>query len=240
MVDAFHAARLPLFVAYYRRRLPRFLKTRELLQSGRIGRLTGILYALAQPPRARSDPGARGWRYDAEWSGGGLFMDLGCHTLDVMDFIAGPIAEVSGMACNLTAVDDVEDNVVMSFRLASGALGTAAWNFAAAERTDAIAFIGTEGRVSLSTFGSEPVRLETARGSEAFDLPNPPHIQQPLVQSIVDALLGNGECPSTGESAIRTARVMDRVLESYYGGRSDDFWNRPATWPGRPGRGGIA
>ena len=29
-------------------------------------------------------------------------------------------------------MDDVEDNVVMAFRLESGALGTAAWNFASA------------------------------------------------------------------------------------------------------------
>ena len=37
----------------------------------------------------------------------------------------------------------------------------------------------------------------------------------------------------TGESARRTSVVMDRVLEDYYGGRTDAFWLRPATWPGR-------
>jgi hypothetical protein len=26
---------------------------------------------------------------------------------------------------------------------------------------------------------------------------------------------------------------MDAVLASYYGGRGDAFWERPATWPGR-------
>jgi hypothetical protein len=66
-----------------------------------------------------------------------------------------------------------------------------------------------------------------------FDLPYPPHVAQPLIQSVVDDLLGRGECPSTGESARRTSRVMDRVLDAYYGGRGDAFWERPQTWPGR-------
>jgi hypothetical protein len=70
-------------------------------------------------------------------------------------------------------------------------------------------------------------------GEEIFDLPNPPHIQQPLIQTIVDQLHGRGQCPSTGESAARTAQVMDTALSAYYGGRSDGFWNRPQSWPGR-------
>lgn len=70
-------------------------------------------------------------------------------------------------------------------------------------------------------------------GVELFDLPNPRHIQQPLIHSIVDQLNGQGQCPSTGVTALRTAKVMDQVLESYYGGRDDAFWTRPETWPGR-------
>ena len=236
MVDAFRAARLPLFVAYYRRGLPRFLRAKEIVAAGRLGVLTGVMYSMNQPLRKDFNPEKPEWRYVAERSGGGLFMDLGSHTLDAIDFVAGPIAEVAGTACNRASAYEVEDHVAMHCRFESGALGTADWNFASAMRTDTIVFVGTEGRLTLSTFGGEPVCLETPDGREEFDLPNPPHIQQPLVQSIVDQLLGGGPCASTGDSALRTARVMDRVLESYYAGRSDDFWNRPATWPGRPGR----
>ena len=48
-------------------------------------------------------------------------------------------------------------------------------------------------------------------------IPHPPHVQQPLIQTVVDHLNGVGHCPSTGESAARTARVMDRILAPYYG-----------------------
>lgn len=233
MVEAFAAAGLPLFVAYYRRGLPRFLKAREWVQSGRLGCVTGVSYRYCAPSHCNIDPENLPWRLVAEQSGGGLFLDLGCHTLDILDFILGPLVDVAGIAANLASPCAVEDSVVMSFRTASGALGTASWNFAGEAREDIIEITGTEGRLSISTFGNEPIEWHTATGRELFDLPNPPHVQQPLIQTIVDDLLGRGRCESTGETALRTARVMDTVLESYYGTRSDAFWERPHTWPGR-------
>lgn len=80
------------------------------------------------------------------------------------------------------------------------------------------------------------MKLETAKGVEVYDIPNPPHVAQPLIQTIVDELLGRGTCPSTGESGRRTQAVMDRVLGAYYGGREDAFWERVETWPGRETR----
>jgi 1,5-anhydro-D-fructose reductase (1,5-anhydro-D-mannitol-forming) len=232
MVVAFRAAGVPLFVAYYRRGLPRFLKVKDLVASGAIGRLTGVSYRQASAAYRRVGSPLP-WRLEAGLSGGGLFMDVGCHTLDILDFIAGPLQEVAGAAVNAASPHEVEDGVVMHFRLESGGLGTASWNFAAAFPDDTIVLAGTEGRITLSTFGQEPVRLETAGGVENFDLPNPPHIQEPLIGSMVSQLLGCGACASTGETALRTTVVMDTVLAGYYGGRADRFWDRPDTWPGR-------
>ncbi|HEY7374191.1 MAG TPA: Gfo/Idh/MocA family oxidoreductase, partial [Polyangia bacterium] len=87
MVDAFAAAGLPLFVAYYRRALPRFLRARDLIASGALGRLTGVRYRQSGPyhhdVEARVREGAAlPWRLEAEHAGGGLFLDVGCHTLD--------------------------------------------------------------------------------------------------------------------------------------------------------------
>ena len=67
-----------------------------------------------------------------------------------------------------------------------------------------------------------------------FKFDRPAHVHQPLVQMVVDELRGCASvpCPSTGANAIRCAEVMDSALESFYGGRSDDFWEREDTWPG--------
>ena len=54
-----------------------------------------------------------------------------------------------------------------------------------------------------------------------------------MIQTVVDSLLGRGPCASTGESAARTALVMDQAVMNYYGDRSGEFWNLASTWPGR-------
>ena len=68
---------------------------------------------------------------------------------------------------------------------------------------------------------------------EAFGPPI--YVRKEIVHNsfVVDELRGLGKCPSTGASALRTMKVMDTVLEGYYGGREDEFWKRPDSWPGR-------
>ena len=53
MRDAFRAAGVPLFVSYYRRYLPRFLKVKEILISGAIGPITSIDYRKSKPIQKR-------------------------------------------------------------------------------------------------------------------------------------------------------------------------------------------
>jgi predicted dehydrogenase len=233
MIAAATGGAQKLFVAYYRRTLPRFVLTQELIAKGVLGRVTGVRYLHSGPYHA--DTG-NPWRVDAASAGAGLFLDVGSHVLDLIDFLFGALDDVAGCAANLASAHAVEDAIAMSFRTRSGVLGTAAWNFASAVRTEWLEISGTDARLSCSVFGNEPLRVERADGSvENLERPNPPHVAQPLIQTVVDDLLGRGTCPSTGESARRTSRVMDQVLAGYYGGRDDEFWKRPQTWTHRAG-----
>jgi predicted dehydrogenase len=233
MIEAFEKARQPLFVAYYRRALDRFVKAKELLDSGRLGEIRSIDVQFENDGQLALDSAKLPWRVQAEHAGAGLFLDLASHTLDVLDFFFGPLENVTGNATNQVAPGDVEDHVELRFETASGARGSGVWNFSSQTSTDLITVVGSLGTLRLSTFGNSPVELETRAGSEAFALPNPRHIQQPLIQTIVDALEGHGTCPSLGESGARTSAVMDQALLSYYGSRDDGFWKQPERWPGR-------
>lgn len=229
MNEAFAKAKLPLFVAFYRRALPRFVTAKRLIDEGRLGSVTSISYSMVQVARNQS---TLGWRVEAKEAGGGLFLDLGSHTLDILDWLLGPLEKVAGLALNRAGNYPVEDGVALSFQ-AGGAIGTATWNFAGAQAEDQIVIDGTSGRLRLSTFGQEPLQLETSSGVQTFEGQNPRHVQAPFIQTMVDALRGVGVCPSTGQSAARTSRVMDTALETYYGGRHDEFWARQPTWLGR-------
>ena len=229
MVGAFARAGLPLFVAYYYRSLPCYVRVAELLRDGAVGTVTGVSYRMAEPHHRRGRP----WRVDVATAGSGHFLDVGSHALDLLDHLLGPLADVAGGAANLASDYEAEDTVALTFRAPSGALGSMIWNFASAVHDDMMQIVGTEGEISFPMYTQRPLMLRTEAGTREIHVPFPEHVAQPFIQSAVDDLLGLGSCPSTGESARRTSRVMDQVLDAYYGGREDGFWARPETWPGR-------
>jgi predicted dehydrogenase len=210
MIEACQAAGVPLFVAYYRRSLPRFLKIKELLDTGAIGDVRGVRMTLYMPL-----PDVFDWHYTPEVGGGGEFVDMGCHTLDFLDYVLGPIRSVAGFAGNLGGHYPAEDVVTGAFEFESGVQAVGIWSFTTFRTFDETEITGTMGRITFSSFDTAPVVLETAERVTEFAIDNPPHVHQPLTQTIVDELNGVGRCPSTGESGARTNWVMDRLLASY-------------------------
>ncbi|WP_276499031.1 Gfo/Idh/MocA family protein [Pontibacter litorisediminis] len=214
MIAACEQARVPLFVAYYRRSQPAFNKVKELLDRKTIGEVRFVnikLYQPLQPHLYQENPP---WRVQPEISGGGLFHDLAPHQLDILDFILGPILSASGQVANQAGLYEAEDLVTAQFTFESGVLGSGVWCFSVAEQqqTDSIEVVGSSGRITFPTFAQEPIRLETAAGTEEFLLPPPQHVQQPFIQSIVEELTGKGKCPGSAASAARTSWVMDQIV----------------------------
>ena len=145
-------------------------------------------------------------------------MDVGVHALDAIDFIAGPLRGASGLcrrAGPLPPGCGVESSVALVAQ-AGSALVTASWCFASmAPREDRFVFTGTAGRLAFSCFGTEPLELTTADGTtEHFSFDPLDHVQQPMVQSIVDELRGVSTAPaaSRGDNAIRVADTVASAI----------------------------
>ena len=215
MVEACKASGVPLFVAYYRRTLPRFLKIKTLIDEGAIGEVRTVTIMMQEPPRFDIDPDNLPWRVIPELSGGGLILDLGSHMLDFLDYLLGPIVEAQGAASNQVGLYPAEDIVTGSFVFESGAHGVGTWCFSGNERVDRTEIIGSKGKIVYSNFDTSPVLLITEAGPTEFAIDNPAHVQQPLIQTIVDELTGAGPCASTGESGARTNWVLDQLLAGY-------------------------
>ncbi|MCU0643996.1 MAG: gfo/Idh/MocA family oxidoreductase, partial [bacterium] len=98
------------------------------------------------------------------------------------------------------------------FVFQSGVLGTGLWCFTAYDELDRTEIIGSKGKIVFSTFDTNPIQLFTEEGEQKIHIANPEHIQQPLIQTVVDELLGIGKCPSTGETGSWTNWVMDQIL----------------------------
>ena len=108
---------VPCFVAYYRRYLPYFLKVKEIVDSGRIGRLVNVQVRFAVPPRALDydRPDKMPWRLQPDVAGGGYFYDLAPHQLDLLQYMFGTIIEARGIKANRGGLYEVEDSVSACF-----------------------------------------------------------------------------------------------------------------------------
>ena len=213
MIEAFKAAGQPLFVAYYRRALPHFTRIRECILSGELGQLRQLTYDFANS--AQLDEAATdGWRFDPKVAGGGLFWDLGSHVLDLFDYLAGALVEVSGHLANVTGRGAVEELAALQASTTSGVSIVASWNFVSPQPSDRMILRFEHGEIECSVFGAPIIIVTDADGShteETFELPT--SIQQPLIANVVAALREGASPLSTGDSAARTNAVIDAVSQ---------------------------
>ncbi|MHA7108820.1 Gfo/Idh/MocA family protein [Sunxiuqinia elliptica] len=219
MVRVSEETGVPLFVAYYRRALPLFVKVKELLDQGVIGQPLAVNIRFYRPNKELTQAGDQlSWRVLPEIAGGGLFYDLASHKLDFLDYLFGPIENVQGTASNVGGIYPAEDTVAASFEFANGVLGTGSWSFFAdaASIEDTIEILGTEGKLWFACFDPVKLTLRTQKGDVFFNFDPPEHVGGNLIQLVVDQLRGKGTCPSSGVSAARTNWVMEEIVKSYY------------------------
>lgn len=207
--------KVPCFVAYYRRRLPYFNKVKELLSSNVIGKVINVQIRFSVPPRdldynCTNLP----WRVQRDIAGGGYFYDLAPHQIDLLQELFGPIVYASGYRSNLGGLYQTEDTVSAAFSFQSGLPGSGSWCFVGHEsaKTDQIELIGEKGRICFSVFTYDPIVLQTSSGRQEIPVPNPKHVQLPLIQDVVNHLQGNGICTSDCTSATSVNWVMDKIL----------------------------
>ncbi len=186
-----------------------------MVDEGRIGNVINVQIRFAVPPRdldynSKNLP----WRVQADIAGGGYFYDLAPHQIDLLQQMFGPIIEAEGYTANRGGLYETEDSVSGCFRFANGVPGSGSWCFVAHEsaREDRVQIIGDKGSLSFSVFTYQPILLHTEEGTSEFIIPNPPYVQLPLIQNVVEHLQGNAICSCDGISATSVNWVVDRIL----------------------------
>ena len=209
---------IPIYVAYYRRALPGFLKVRELIDSDAVGSVRMVNVRFYRPMKYDLQGDVIPWRLRPEVAGGGLLFDLASHTLDYLDFIFGPIGKIKANAINQAGHYPAEDLVLANWQHECGVAGTGSWCFTTSDKNilDEVEIIGDQGRIVFSTFEFNPILLENSFGRQEFPFEKPLHVQSYLMAKVVNSLRGIGESPSTGKSAARTNWVLDEMVKNYY------------------------
>ncbi len=101
------------------------LRLKKAIDSGKLGRLIGVH---AQQPWFREQSYYEGphgaWKGTWKLDGGGSLMNQGIHTVDLVQWLAGPVESVCGFIGVFSHAIEAEDQTVAILRFESGALGT--------------------------------------------------------------------------------------------------------------------
>lgn len=210
--ESFLSKKIPLFVAYYRRSLPRFLQVKNWLDSGSIGAIRTVSWRLHRPASDLDQLGKENWRTDARVAPGGYFDDLASHGIDLLTYLLGDIETVSGVSLNQQGLYSAKDAFASCWCHKNGITGSGSWNFGTASETDQVEIFGSTGTIEFSIFDERPVVLDNGNGRQELVIEHPENVQLHHVRLMKEHLDGGAIHPSTGSTALHTSWVMDRIL----------------------------
>jgi predicted dehydrogenase len=203
---------------------PQWLRTRELIRSGKIGELKAIMGAFSYFNRDATNV-----RNVVEWGGGGM-MDIGCYPIVTSRFIWGEEpTRVSGLI--------ERDPEFKTDRLASAIL-----DFPSGQTTfvcstqmvpdQRMQFLGTKGRIEIEIPFNAPPDRETRifidDGKDVFGngitIETLPICDQYTIQgdAFSRAIREGGEVPSPLEDAIKNMALIEAVFRSAQSGRWEE------------------
>jgi len=148
---------------------------RQLVSGGNLGEITHVR-AVFLTDYGWSPEGPFAWRFDAQTAGWGALGDIGSHTIDLLELLAGPVHEVVGSTASFVAEREHqpvtnEDYASAVLRFVSGALGTFEVSRASAGPKDAfrVAGHGTRGAFEWDSERMNELQVFEMSGDEAAD-----------------------------------------------------------------------
>jgi predicted dehydrogenase len=121
LVEAAEKAEVAILVGHHRRHSPMIQRAREIVESGRLGKLTAVtgLCLFLKPGGYFDGPGS--WRREP---GGGVVLINLIHVIDDLRNICGDIVAIQAAESGAARGFPVEDTAAMILHFANGALGT--------------------------------------------------------------------------------------------------------------------
>ncbi|MBO9608852.1 MAG: Gfo/Idh/MocA family oxidoreductase [Paenibacillaceae bacterium] len=185
-----------------RRMTPAARYVKRLIEEDRLGKLS-LCSGYARFYRDQAYYDSAGWRGTWEMDGGGAMMNQGIHTIDLLQWLVGPVAKLTGHAYTVLRNIEVEDTAVAVLTYRNGALGVLEITTTAYKQPDhQIIIHGDKGTVILT--GDEITSL--AFVSEPVEIPSFPAVSSReghrlQIEDMVHAIRDNREPIVSGEDA---------------------------------------
>lgn len=191
---------------------PPFLVIRDLLDSGKLGKIT---YAKFRKAHTGSiDNWLPAFFYDKEQCGGGAMMDLGAHPMYLLEWALGKTKAVTSTFTDMTD-RGVEDNAVSVLEFEGGAIGVSETSFVSWGNPLVFEISGTDGWLLMT---DSEIRYQT-RESGGWVHPELPARALHPVDYFVDSVKSGKQGDMyTVEEALNLTLLMDAAYKSAYSG----------------------
>jgi predicted dehydrogenase len=221
MLDAARRARVILTMASKFRYTQDVVRAKSLVASGILGEV--VLFENAFT--ARIDMASR-WNSNPEVSGGGVLIDNGTHSVDIMRYFLGPLAEVQVVEGKRVQGLRVEDTVRVFARSAGGVMGSIDLSWSIDKHLDSyINLYGSQGTLSVGWKESK-YRLHSGREWVVFGAGyNKTQAFRNQILNFSRAIHGEESLLITGQDALASVEVV----EAAYRALRCEHWTRIAT-----------
>jgi predicted dehydrogenase len=210
MIAACAANGIKLGIAYYRHFYPVIQRTKQIIAAGEIG--VPVLAQINAFERFNPTPDQpRYWFVKKEFAGGGPMMDFGCHRIEVLLNLLGPIAGVHSSIGSVLFDREVEDTAVAVFDFASRARGVLNVSHATWQSQDTLTIFGSAGSLHVPVLNHGALHFTTANGERNEVHPPHPNIHQPLIADFTEAVLANREPAVGGVIGCEVARLEELI-----------------------------
>lgn len=209
MVEACDRAGVPLFTAYYRRGMEKFITIKHLIDGGKLGEIQSVSYQYACPVPAVNP--SRNWLMDPAVAGGGMLYDVGSHMVDTLRFLFGEVGAARGSSANTSGAYGVNDDHSFTMAFESGLHADMRLCFCAQENRDEAVVQGAKGSLRFAVMDNGPAVLTVDGGAEEIAFRPVEHVQQGLITRVVDTLLGKDHLESRGEYGLRTQEILEAI-----------------------------
>lgn len=229
MVEACRKHGVKLTVIFPRRVSPVSQFVKKFLDEGGLGKLS-MCSASIKFYRDQAYYDSAGWRGTWAMDGGGALMNQGIHTVDLLHWLAGPVASLHGYADHVLRDIEVEDTSVAILRYQNGALGTIEATTTSYNQPEhQLVFHGEKGTLILTGDQITALDLIDKKEQESLELPEfPPFRIVPdgqafQIRDMAQAILEDREPIVTGESGIASLEIILGIYQSQRTGQSIQF-----------------
>ena len=207
-------AKVVLALGYQRRREAHFRWVKQHL--GEFGRLVNAEANISRDRLGKIDLSS--WRYTAAGMPGGVMLQIGIHYTDVLEYLLGPVAAVSGRFVRLVLPGDNPDVASLILEHENGALSTLNASYASASEYYLVNIYGKERTAYYDMHSG----LRVLRRGESKADPVPCAENDPIVEELEEfrrAVRGDGEPEMDGEKSTASLAVILAGIKSAREGR---------------------